>query len=185
MPVYQFQDSENIPAVVEAGDYVIRVTETKFGLSQAGNAKVDLTLQIEKTGTILYDTLTFTDKAFWRIDTFLKSCGVKLAKGQGVEFDPDVEPGPGEVFIPLVGLRGWATLFVDEYPKDSGRKKNKVLMWITNKEKLARIAPPPRQADPMDAPLTPSEGVQVGVRVEPPPQPQPQPSPAFDDEVPF
>jgi hypothetical protein len=136
MPNYKYGDSDNVLLFVELGDYVVEINDVAFGLSKQGNDKIDLKLKVEKTGTTVYDVLTFSEKAFWRIDTCLKSCGVKIAKGEDAEFNKE-RLKEGQRYIKLIGLRGWVTLGVEEYPVGSGKKKNKVLTWLTDKEKLA------------------------------------------------
>jgi hypothetical protein len=70
-----------------------------------------------------------TRSIFWRRDVFLKAANAAPRKGTGV-------PLTEETFI---GLRAWATVASREYRSRGGEtgKANKVLAWITNKEKLA------------------------------------------------
>jgi len=135
MPSYKFTNQDNkIFEPVTPGDYIVEVTKCEFGITKdRGDDKMDLTLRIEGKDTLLFETLTFTEKSAWKVDTFVKSCnllvdGHKPAPNQEIEFSENM----------VVGLRGWATLFIDEYPAGSGKKKNKVKLWITNKEKLAK-----------------------------------------------
>lgn len=132
MPSYKFTNQENKSFdPVPAGDYIVEVVECEFGLTKdRGDDKMSLILRVDGKDSTLYETLTFTEKSAWRIDTFVKSTnliidGKSPALNQPIEFTESM----------VVGLRGWVTLFVDEY---KGEKKNKVRVWITNKEKLAK-----------------------------------------------
>jgi len=159
---FKFQDSENIPRVVKDGDYIVEVIQADFGISKKGNDMVKLRLRILPENVMVFDTLVFTDDAAWKVDTFLKSCGVKLNKGDNVEFDPknfndsrlqddlegDIAPTHGEtydlsnggnaVFVAIIGLRGWATLKGEEYPIGSGKKTMRVVCWLTDRKKVER-----------------------------------------------
>lgn len=145
MPSYNFTNQENkIFEPVPAGDYILEVVKCEFGIVASGNSsgseKMELTLQVEGKDTRLFETLTFSEKAAWKIDTFVKACNL-LIDGK-----PPVLNQPIDFTEPMVvGLRGWATLFVDEY---QGKKRNKVRVWITNKEKLAKRAVETDVADP-------------------------------------
>ena len=80
MPEFVFNDSEP-RKVLEPGDYVAQVTGYKFDKSQgSGNLYLALELAIEPSGNKVFDNLVFTEKAWWKIDTCLKSLGFKLVK---------------------------------------------------------------------------------------------------------
>ncbi len=78
MPRIQFQDRGGFQ-LLEPGDYTAFVEEAKDGTSQNGNPKIDLKLNVN--GATVFDTLTFTESAAWKIDSFLKSCGLAPEKG--------------------------------------------------------------------------------------------------------
>lgn len=134
MPSYQFGDQENkVFETVKPGDYILQVSKCEFGLTKKGDDKMDLEIAVEGTNARIFETLTFTSNAAWKIDTFVKSCnllidGKRPTKDQSIEF---TEPM-------VVGLRGWATLKVEEYPEGSKKFRNKVAVWLTDKEKLPK-----------------------------------------------
>ena len=174
MPTYN--DSDNIEQMVPEGDYKFTVVQFDEGISSgaatAGSTMYKLKLEIAliKPGTrgpTVYENLIDNSKTAWKIDTFLKSAGIKIPKGTSFEFDKSAAAMKGVAHVNPYGLRGWCRLLVDDY---QGKKKNKVAMFYTDKEKLARdtsVAPP--------APVPFSE-----------PEADPAPVTGIDDEdVPF
>jgi len=134
MPNYKFTNQENKTFEIPPGDYILEVVACEFGIKrESGDERMDLKLQVEGRDNIIYETLTFTEKAAWKIDTFVKSTNLLIdgkppAPNQEIQFEESM----------LVGLRGWATIYIDEYPAGSGKRRNKVRVWITNKEKLPK-----------------------------------------------
>lgn len=144
MPAYKFGDQENKTfEVVEDGDYILEVIACEFGVTKSkGDEKMELQLQVEGRDAKFYETLTFTEKAAWKIDTFVKSCNLLIdgkppKKDQPIEFTETM----------VVGLRGWATVKKEQRSKldASGREvpvpgefRNVVKVWITNKPKLLK-----------------------------------------------
>jgi hypothetical protein len=117
---YTFEDRGAIPALLEEGAYEVEVKSVEFGYSQAGNEKADLQLNVlSHDGKTIYDSLTFTEKAFWRIDQALKSLGIATAKGESLDVSESL----------LVGKKGWVNLVVEEW---NDRKRNKVGDWLAN-----------------------------------------------------
>jgi len=131
--------------VCAEGDYVIRVVGYRFGLTKDGaSQKIDLKLLNERTGGRFYETLTFSAEALPRLVAFLGCCGVGMAPDQELEFDKD-QMFEGKTFVELLGLRGWAKIFVDTY---NGERRNKVKFWYADKEKLPRAEAAPEAATP-------------------------------------
>ena len=115
---YTYEDRGAIPALLDEGAYQVEVKSVEFGYSQAGNEKADLQLNVlAHDGKTIYDTLTFTEKAFWRIDQALKSLGIASEKGESVDVSEDL----------LIGKKGWVKLIVEEW---NDRKRNKVGEWL-------------------------------------------------------
>jgi hypothetical protein len=150
MPV--FHDSENRPPAVlfKPGDYKFTVTDFEIGMSNGGKTSgcpqysMALSVDVDKGATV-YETLTDdsdkgkNSKCAWRIDTWLKCCGVKLAKGQSFEFRQDEANTNGVPWVNPIGLRGWAAFHQESYiPKGSTepRFSMKVRTFYTDKEKL-------------------------------------------------
>lgn len=155
-----FNDSENLIPFVPEGDYVFCVTEFGQAISAggktAGATKYELALEIElkdgARGPRVFENLIDHPATAWKIDTFLKSAGVVLPKGAAFEFNADDAASNGAQHVPPLGLRGWCRLVVEEYPANSGKRRNKVATFYTNKPKLpARvIAPPAPDASAVD-----------------------------------
>lgn len=148
-----FNDSENLIPFVPEGDYVFTVTEFNQAISAggktAGATKYELTLEVElkdgARGPRVFENLIDHSATAWKIDTFLKSAGVTLAKGEAFEFNVADAEASGARFVEPLGLRGWCRLVVEEYPANSGKRRNKVATFYTNKAKLpARVIEAPR-----------------------------------------
>lgn len=137
-----FNDSENIINLVPEGDYKFTVVDFAIGLSSggktSGSEKYEVKYEVEKgkEKSITYDTLIDHELCAWKLDTFLKCSGVRLAKGERFTFRKDEAESQNIRWINPLGLRGWFKLFVDEY---QGKKRNKVSMYYTDKEKLAQV----------------------------------------------
>lgn len=146
MPV--FNDSENVPQFQPEGDYVFRVDDFTIGISKggktAGAEKYDLELALEPSNSKLFETLVDHESCVWKIDTFLKSAGIKLAKGQPFSFRRDEAESNGWAWVNPIGLRGWCRVFVDEY---NGKKRNKVTTFYTDRPKLAPVVPVETEED--------------------------------------
>lgn len=146
MASYKFRDSDNLVMLIEPGDYVLEVVGYELKLSTKGDPQIEVDVvnvdpktldRIPGKSTKFKDTLTLSEKAGWRVDTFLKSCGIQIAKDAEVEFDPE-QRDDGKVFVDLRGLRGWALVGQEPGTKDPTKKFQKVVTWYTNKEKIAR-----------------------------------------------
>lgn len=153
-----FNDSENIAKFVPEGDYTFTVTEFDQAISQggktSGSTRYALTLEVDlpsgSRGPRVFESLIDHASTAWKIDTFLKSAGVALAKGEGFEFNEGDARKHRAKFVNPIGLRGWCRLVVEEYPANSGKKKNRVSTFYTNKAKLPALVAAP-QATVIDA----------------------------------
>ena len=110
---------------VEAGDYKLRVVEASEDTSKAGNDMIKLKLRVVRDngsdGPALFDDLVFSEAAFWKVDTFLKSAGKHPGEGAEVALDPD----------DMIGWECMATLAVETY---DGKKSNKVTAYLFDDE---------------------------------------------------
>ena len=140
MPV--FNDSNNIPELLPAGDYVFCVVGFTAGFSTGpktqGADKYELELELEPSGKTITENLIDHASCAWKIDTFLKSSGAKLAKGEPFEFIKSKAESAGVKWINPIGLRGWCHVVVEEYNKRDGTKGkgNKVSVFYVDKPKL-------------------------------------------------
>jgi hypothetical protein len=138
MPSYQFGNQENKvyfdPSLV--GDRIVEVIKCEFGVTkERGDDKMTLTVRADGSDVDMLEVMVFTEKAAWKIDTFVKSANL-LISGKPPKLDENIEFTEPMV----VGLRGWATIGIEEFTAKDGTKKmsNKVKFWLTNKEKLAK-----------------------------------------------
>lgn len=71
--------------------YTVRIAEVKTGISKAGNKKVSLTLEItegEFEGRKLWETITFTEKAMWKVKQVLEAFTGEVWGQDGMSLRP-------------------------------------------------------------------------------------------------
>jgi hypothetical protein len=140
-----FNDSQNVPQLLPDGDYIFCVADFEIGLSTGGKTngceKYEVELEIEPSGKKVLEFMVDHPTCAWKIDTFLKSCGVKLTKGESFDFREDVAKEKGIRWVNPIGLRGWCCLKSEPSSKDPKKIFNKVAIFYTEKTKLeARLA---------------------------------------------
>lgn len=143
----KFNDSENRVMMVSEGDYIFCVVDfgckISTGAKTRGADQFELEIEIEPKGSMVFETLTDHESCLWKIDTFLKSAGVTLAKGEAYEFREDTAKEKGVCWINPLGLRGWCRVIEDSYTKPGTTnpiKKNKIGTFYTDRPKLpARV----------------------------------------------
>jgi hypothetical protein len=136
MPTHIFGDKENNSfELVPDGDYEFEVVKCDFEISAAsdtnGSEVMKLSLSLSgKPGTNIMDKLTFHPKWDWKVDTFMKCCGMKAQKGDQIEFTEQT----------VLGLRGIAKICVKGYKKRDGSQgtANNVACFYTDKQKLPK-----------------------------------------------
>lgn len=144
MPV--FNDAENRDfKIVPEDDYIFRVTDFTSGLSKggktSGSPNYEADLLLEGQDATIPEHLIDHPSCAWKLDTFLKSAGIQLKKGENYEFQEDKARELDVRFINPIGLRGWCRVRIEEYQKKNGTtgKANKVAIFYTNKEKLPAL----------------------------------------------
>lgn len=169
-----FQDREARGQVIKEQDGVFCVTAFAISTLQrgvcSGAEMITLTLEIEGTAARFEENLIDHEKTGWKIDTFLKSSGVAMSKGQSFSWT-DENVSRHDVVNPI-GLRGWCHVGQEEYESntvknpDGSKKrfpKNTIAVFYTDRPKLLRremqaIAPPwPKVVSP-PAPQPPEDG---------------------------
>jgi hypothetical protein len=143
----QFNDSENKTfELLPPGDYVFQVTEFEIGISNGGKTsgsdKYDMKLAIDKGDGVFVEVrenMIDHPSCAWKIDTFLKSAGVDIKKGDAFEFRQDVAQDKDVLFVDPIGLRGWCHIKNEAGTNDPTKKFNKVSTFYTTKEKLPPI----------------------------------------------
>ena len=117
MPTYTASAPTARPDYVPAGDYTVEVLNAEESVSKNGNDMIELKLRVHPEGSVLFDSLVFTPKAFWKIDAFRAATGESVVADEEVTLEPD----------DLIGRTGRVRLIVEEYNE---RKRNKVVAWL-------------------------------------------------------
>lgn len=106
---------------VPPGDYTLKVLDASDEVSGNGNEMIKMRLGVihddGSKGPSLFDYLVFTPKAFFKIDSFLASCGQHPGEGKSYDLEAD----------DVIGWECRAWLKVEEY---DGRKNNKVEAYL-------------------------------------------------------
>lgn len=77
MPTINFANVQSLDPV-PTGSYTATIVKAEQGISKAGNEKIDLQWRIEggaHDGRVIFDTLTFTEKALFRVKATLQGLG--------------------------------------------------------------------------------------------------------------
>ena len=133
MPSYTASTPSERPDFVEAGYHQVEVVDAIETISKGGHEMIELKLKTS-AGSFLYDFLVFIPTAFWKIDSFRAATGEEVTPDQDVEITADH----------VIGRAGTARLTVEEY---NGKKRNKVVAWITGTTKPAAKPQPARRSD--------------------------------------
>ncbi len=135
MPSYKSSEPTSRPDFVEPGDYIVEVVGAEESISQKShNEQIELKLEVEPSGWIVWDYLVFTANAFWKIDAFRAATGEKVTPDEDIEIIAD----------DLIGRRGRVRLVVEEH---NGKKRNKVGAWLVPTPKAGTPASSPKKDD--------------------------------------
>ena len=77
MPSINFAKVQSLEPL-PAGVYTATIVKAELGVSKAGNEKIDMQWKIEGgayDGRVIFDTLTFTEKALFRVKATLQGLG--------------------------------------------------------------------------------------------------------------
>lgn len=75
-------DTNGTKKPLPPGDYFCRVDKVKDGTSKQGNRKWDITFKVmegQHKGRLVWDTLTFSENALWRVKVALKRLGFDVS----------------------------------------------------------------------------------------------------------
>jgi hypothetical protein len=114
MPSYK--SAMPVPVKPE-GIYGFVVKKVKLGHSQKDPSIETVEIELDVEGTIIWETLTFSAKAAYKIDDFRESIGETVTPGEEVNVDAD----------DWIGATGRAAIFIDVY---NGKEKNKVKEFL-------------------------------------------------------
>ena len=135
--------------VFEPGEYpfeIIEVNDVEYGAS-SGNPFIPVKLEFSDEGrtTNCYENLVFTDKAKWKVDSFLKCVWPKAEPGKQIDWTS------AEFTRWLVGKKGRAKLIVEPVKgKDYDRNSVAEFLYGDEKSEPVRAARKP-DPDPLAA----------------------------------
>jgi len=110
--------TNNYP-ILPAGEYPFRVLDASEALSKSGNKMIKLKIAAGDGKTadiVLFDYLVFTESSVWKVDAFLKSCGMHPGEGKEATIKADE----------FIGWEGRVKVVVEDY---NGDKQNKVASY--------------------------------------------------------
>jgi hypothetical protein len=141
MPHYTSQQAEEV--LPDGSEWEFEVENAQEKESQAGNPIIELCLLILNgvgKGYRVYDILTFTAKAFFRIDQFRKATGDKISPGEEVDLEAE----------DCIGRRGRVVLKIDNF---QGRARNKVDFYVTDQVRSDKADAGKAAVDPKNIPF--------------------------------
>lgn len=128
-----------VPATVEErefsvppiGEYNFIVVSADKTFSSTGNPMIKIRLDLQGADGSVFDNLTLTDKAIFKVVTFLESIGIKK---QGEELEMSI----GDAVDKTVGLEGFCKIKHETY---NGKLQAKVDKYLVPTAKKAATAP--------------------------------------------
>lgn len=136
-----FNDSNSFVQNVPPGEYKFEVTDmiaqTSKGGKTAGADVYRMVLEVQDHGCRVWENLIDHETCSWKIDVFLKSCGIRLNKGEHFEFVKNRADRLNCRWIDPIGLKGRFKLKLVK--KDKG-DFNEVEAFIYN-DNLPTTAP--------------------------------------------
>ena len=127
MGKYVYNDEDNRADVYPADVYAGTVTWARDGRTkddEFDQLKIGFELDGHK-GSLVFDQLTFSEKAGAFIDIFLKATGNAPKEGKGVEVELDANI--------VTGWRAWLNVGIEDDRKIKGKKKNMIINYILDK----------------------------------------------------
>jgi hypothetical protein len=122
-------------AIIPPGEYIVRVKKADDRVSKGDKTRgadtIELTLVVETTGSVIYESLLFHEKTAWRVTNALIALNFQVGGKLIVENQKFKVEGRD-----LLGLRGWAIIETDVYKE---KKRNRIAVWPTDKPKLDRM----------------------------------------------
>lgn len=121
MPKMRVEGRADFVRLEPGRNYFWKVEEAASQYSKGGDEQINLILRVgDKNGQAkIYETLTFSDKAYFRVELFLKSAGKYPGDGVEVYFNED----------DLIGLSGWCTVKY-EHNEQKNRDYARIDRWV-------------------------------------------------------
>ena len=113
MPTFTNKESPLLPD----GIYPFEVVNATEKVSNAGNAKIELTLLVGPDHTRVYDNITFTEASAWRITAFLQATGTFLKANEEVSVEAE----------DCIGRKGECSIITETY---NGRTRNRIDAYL-------------------------------------------------------
>ncbi|MFA5153479.1 MAG: DUF669 domain-containing protein [Clostridia bacterium] len=122
---HQFNDEDNRASFVKPGVYPATIVRAEETISKAsGNEMIKLAWKLDTPADWVWDYLTFSSKTTWRVNTFLKACGIAPEKGNDIELVADE----------LVGLHALLELEIEE--DRNGQTRNRVARYVAEESEV-------------------------------------------------
>lgn len=116
---------ESAPAaLLDPGKYRFKIVDAEQTTSKAGNEMIEIAArQIDEEGNEgrkVWDYLVFTEKALWKVNSFLEACGKHPGEDEDYTMDPD----------DMIGWEFEAEVSAGEDSK--GRPRNNIESYIAS-----------------------------------------------------
>jgi hypothetical protein len=130
MPTYKASEPKKAEIYfVEPDVYEVEIKTAIEKISKSGNPMIKLTCTIllpdGSNGPEVWEHLTFTEKAAWKIDQVLSAIGIAIVAGEEVDVDPDQ----------LIGKKGVCLVGEEAGAENPEHRFNKIDRWFFGEEK--------------------------------------------------
>jgi hypothetical protein len=160
MPRFHNEEARTFE-VLKPDDYALTVFEFSTGLSTGEKTKnsecYDIVFKVEgHDGARVYEKLIDHPTTLWKVNLFIKACGIVLEENEDYHFEQHIAEKLGYAWINPMGLRCWATLGVRSYPGRSGRdiEVNNIATYIVDPKKGFLKTDPELRNKPTKTPRT-------------------------------
>ena len=116
---YIYKNRQPVSSVLEPGIHHLTIEDARLTTSRAGNEMLEVKMQ-GPNNTLVWDYLTFTERAMWKVDSFLRCFEMQPEIDEAIDFDQQFADD-------LIGSSGDVQVNVIDY---EGKKKNDVEMYL-------------------------------------------------------
>ena len=130
MPTYKANEPKKAAIYfVEPSVYEVEIRKAIEKVSQSGNPMIKLTCTIimpdGNDGPEVWEHLTFTEKAAWKIDQVLAAVEIAIVAGEEVDVEPEA----------LIGKKGVCLIGEEAGSENPEHRFNKIDRWFFGEEK--------------------------------------------------